>query len=572
MHDIVIRGGTIVDGTGAVPFTGDVAVRGNQIVEVGMVTERGRREIDADGLLVTPGFVDIHTHYDGQAIWDSELAPSSRHGVTTTLFGNCGVGFAPVRPSEIAYLMDLMEGVEDIPGSVLAEGVDFSWESFPEYLDVLASKAYSIDIGTFVPHSPLRLYVMGPRGSDHEARATPEQVAEMGKVAAEAMRAGAFGFSTSRTQAHRSLDGRYVPSLTAPRDELLGITGALGALGRGVVQVVSDITDPRLVDTEEEFRLLRSVSQTSGMPLTLGLIQLYQEPEVWRTILDRMNEAVDAGINMSAQVAPRAIGILCGFEASTNPFASKASYRSIAGLPLAERVRELSRPERRTAILAEELGNHRFTRMVHDSMDRIFELGSVPDYEPDPKSSIAARAGQLNISPHELAYDIMLQNGGRELLFFAMNNYVSGNLDDVGEMLRHPRTIIGLSDGGAHVGVLCDASFPTYLISHWSRDRVRGERLPVETCVKMLTRETASLVGLADRGVVRPGLRADLNVIDFERLGALKPTMVYDLPAGGRRLIQEAVGYRHTLCGGVETFTDGAPTGARPGRLVRSGS
>lgn len=569
VFDLVIRNGTVVDGSGQVGSIADVAVSGERIVAVGRVDGQGAREIDADGLLVTPGFIDIHTHYDGQATWDDDLAPTSRHGVTTTMFGNCGVGFAPVRPKTEQYLIELMEGVEDIPGTVLAEGIEFSWESFPQYLDALGARHYAIDVCAMVPHSPLRFYVMGPRGADHTAEPTDAEIEEMGRLAAEGVAAGAFGFSTSRTRNHKTLDGRFIPTLTSSARELQGIATALRRLDQGVLQAVSDFIDPQIADIDTEFALLRSLAELSGRPLSISLLQLDHEPDAWRRILELMETAAREGVDVRAQVAARAVGILCGLQATTNPFGSKPSYREIANLPLEERVAELRRPERRAAILAEEPGAHRFTRMVHDSMHRLFELGEVPDYEPDPSTSLAAQAARLGVPAHELAYDVMLRRGGRELLHFPMNNYAAGNLDVVAEMLQHERALPGLSDGGAHAGALCDASFPTFLLSHWSRDRTRGERLPLEFMVRAQTHATASFVGLHDRGLIREGYRADLNVIDFDRLRAEPPAIVHDLPSGGRRLMQRAVGYRHTFCAGVETITDDEFTGARPGRLVR---
>ena len=570
MHDLVIRDGMIADGSGRPCFRGDIAIDGDRIVEVGTVAARGHRELEADGLLVTPGFVDVHTHYDGQATWDDELAPSSWHGVTTAVFGNCGVGFAPLRPNSEAFLIELMEGVEDIPGSVMAEGINFSWESFAEYLDALDARSYAMDIGAQVPHSALRVYVMGARGADHLEAPTAVEIAMMGRLAAEGIVAGALGFTTSRTRNHKTLAGRLIPTLSAHHDELLGIADALSGLDQGVLQVVSDaFIEPTGDELDIEFELMRAMALTSGRPISISLLQGNGDGGHWKRVLELMDDARRDGAVMRAQVAPRAVGVLCGLQATSNPFGSKPSYREIAHLALDQRVVEMRRPERRAAILAEEPGSHKFTRMVHDSMDRLFELGEIPDYEPDPSSSVAARAQRLGISAHELAYDLLLRRDGRELLYFPLQNYDDGNLDAVREMLQHPRTVPGLSDGGAHAGTLCDASFPTFLLAHWGRDRSRGERLPLESLVKAHTRDTADLIGLRDRGLIEPGLKADLNIIDFAELNVAPPVIVHDLPAGGRRLVQQAVGYRHTICSGVETFTDGVPTGDHPGRLVR---
>jgi N-acyl-D-aspartate/D-glutamate deacylase len=546
-----------------------VAIDGDRIVAVGKVEGRGEREIDARGLLVTPGFVDAHTHYDGQAIWDSELAPSSWHGVTTAVFGNCGVGFAPVRPNTEQLLIELMEGVEDIPGTVLSEGLDFTWETFPEFLTALERRPRTIDVGAQVPHSALRFYVMGARGGDHFEQPTAEEIVKMANLTVEGVRAGALGFSTSRTHLHRTLKGKLVPTLTASTDELYGIAAALGELGQGVIEAVSDITDPDVAELEPEFNILRSISEISGRPLSLLLTQIDKYPNTWRDIMALVDRAVADGIDMRAQIAPRAVGVMCGLQATSNPFGSKPSYREIASLPLPERVAEMRRPERRAAILSEPLGSHQMSRVLHDSMDNLFELGEVPNYEPEPSSSIAAQAARLGISPSELAYDMMLRRDGEELLYYPLRNFASGNLDGVEEMMRHDRTVTGLSDGGAHAGAVCDASFPTFLLYYWGRDRQRGQRFPIERLVQMQTADTARLVGLYDRGILAPGYKADVNVIDFDRLQLRPPMMVHDLPAGGRRLVQKSVGYRHTICSGVETFTDGEPTGALPGKLVR---
>ncbi len=568
MYDLVLRNGRIIDGTGTPEFVGDVGVNGSMISAVGRLTDSGTKEVDAGGLIITPGFVDVHTHYDGQALWDADLAPSSWHGVTTAVFGNCGVGFAPVRPNGADALIELMEGVEDIPGSVLSEGVDFQWESFAEYLDALDARPRSIDIAAQVPHSAVRMFAMGERGADHRERPTADEIAVMAQSVADGLMAGALGFTTSRTYIHKTLRGQAIPTLTASSDELLAIADAMGTVGRGVLQAVSDIVEPGLVDIEAEFALLRSLVERSGRPMSLLITQVHDAPDHWRTVMGLMEQAAAEGAPMRAQVAPRAPGILCGLQATSNPFGSKPSYREIEHLSLDERVREMLRPERRAAILGEELGSHQMSRRLHDSMDQLFELGETPDYEPPRGSSVAAQAERLGISAQELAYDMMLRRDGRELLYFPLRNFASGNLDVVAEMLRHPLSVPGLSDGGAHAGAVCDASFPTYLLYHWGRDRSEG-RIALERLVQMQTADSAALVGLNDRGLVRPGYRADLNVIDFEKLNLRPPRIVHDLPAGGRRLVQEAVGYRHTFCAGVETFTDGKSTGAYPGRLQR---
>ena len=563
MHDVVIRGGTVVDGTGGPPRRADVAVDHHLITAVGEVDDRGRREIDADGLLVLPGWVDVHTHYDGQATWDPTLSPSSWHGVTTTIFGNCSVGFAPVRPGTEDYLLTLMEGVEDIPGSVLAEGIDFRWESFGGYLDVLDSMPRAVDVGAQVPHGALRFYVMGDRGTDHTEVPTPAEIEEMGRLVAEAVEQGAFGFSTSRTEKHRAADGRFTPGLTASDPELLGIARAMGATGRGVIQANSDFNDPR------ELELLRLLAEESGRPVWFSLLQVDHAPDRWRELLDLVEKAAAEGVEMRAQVAPRAIGILMGLDATIHPFLAHRTYQELAGRPREERAARLSQPDVRSALLAEEPDKAFGGWMTH-ALAQTFELGDPPDYEPDPSTSVAARAAAAGRSPWEEALDLMLADDGRALLYYPFENYSAGSLEPVREMLLSPRTVAALGDGGAHVGTICDASFPTSLLTLWARDRSRGERLPIEHVVRRQTADPARAVGLTDRGEVRPGQRADLNVVDFEGLQLHKPEMVWDLPAGGRRLVQHVDGYRHTLCAGTETFADGEWTGATPGRLLRA--
>jgi N-acyl-D-aspartate/D-glutamate deacylase len=562
MHDLVVRGGTVVDGTGDAPRVADVAVDGTRITEVGRVDDGGRREVDADGLLVLPGWVDVHTHYDGQATWDQELAPSCWHGVTTTVFGNCSVGFAPVRSGTEDYLISLMEGVEDIPGSVLAEGVPFGWQSFADYLDALEATPRVMDIGAQLPHAPLRFFVMGERGADHTEVPTEDEVAEMGRLVEEALAAGALGFTTSRTVKHRAADGRYTPGLTAGEAELLGVAEAMAAAGAGVIQANSDFGDP------VEFALLRRMGEVSGRPVSFSLIQLDQRPDGWRELLDGVDAAVTDGVEMRAQVASRPIGILMGLEATLHPFLAHHSYQEVAGLPLAERVARLSEPEVRARVLAER-PDAGYAGWMEHALTRTFVLGDPPDYEPDPANSVAAQASRQGLDPFALVYDLLLGDEGRALLYYPFENYAEGDLEAVRTMLCSPHTISGLSDGGAHVGTICDASFPTYLLTHWARDRSRGERLPLELVVRAQTADPARAVGLRDRGIIGPGYRADLNLVDFDALRIAPPRMVHDLPAGGRRLVQRADGYRHTFVAGTETYTAGEWTGATPGRLVR---
>ncbi len=557
--DTVIKSGTLVDGTGAPARTADVALAGDRVVEVGRVTGRARRVIDADGAVVAPGFVDIHTHYDGQATWDDRLQPSSGHGVTTVVTGNCGVGFAPVRPDDHELLVELMEGVEDLPGTVLHEGLSWEWESIGDYLDALDRRPFDIDLAAQVCHAPVRVYAMGRRGADREV-ATADEIADMGRIAAEGIRAGALGFTTSRTLNHRTSKGEPTPTLTASRDELVGIAAAIGELGRGVLQVVSDFTNGR-----DEDELLLDMMRASGRPLSISLAQ--SAPGTgFRSKLELLDAAHAEGLPMRGQVAARAVGVLLGLQGSINPLSRTASFRALAGLPVAEQARALSAPERRGALIEEARASG-----LPFPLEHIFELGDPPDYEPGPEASVAARARRDGLDPHALYVDLLLGDEGRALLYLPFLNYFDGNLDAAAEMLAHPHTVPGLSDGGAHVGTICDGSFPSSLLTHWGRDRRRGSTFELPFLVQRQSRSTAEAVGLCDRGLLAPGYKADVNVIDFDNLRLSPPVMVRDLPAGGKRLLQDAHGYLHTFVSGVETYTDGSPTGALPGRLVRGG-
>ncbi len=564
-HDLVIRAGRVVDGSGAASRTADVAVDGALITAVGRVSESGRREVDADGALVTPGFVDIHTHYDGQATWDDQLAPSSWHGVTTVVMGNCGVGFAPVRPADHQRLIELMEGVEDIPGSALHEGLSWEWETFPEYLDALDARPRDVDLGAQVPHGALRLHVMGERGAKREA-ATPDDIAAMADLARDAVAAGALGFTTSRTLNHRSSRGELTPTLTAAADELVGIAEALGSIRAGVLQVVSDF-----IDLDREFDTLRLMAARSGRPISISVAQSPLRPDDWKVLLDRMAESTAAGVTMRGQVGARAVGLLLGFEATLNPFMLAPAWEELRDLPAAVRSAQLRREEVRRA-LVDQMTIDRESTLIGSRLigkfDLMFRLGDPPEYEPDPSTSIAAIAARDGRPPADVAYDVMLENDGRGLLYLPTLNFVNGSLDSVGQQLSHPAAVAGLSDGGAHVGTICDVSFPTTLLQWWGRDRPAG-RLPVELLVHKQTRATAETVGLLDRGLLAPGYRADVNVIDFDNLRLRAPEIHHDLPAGGRRLLQRAEGYRHTFVAGTEIRTDGESTGATPGRLIR---
>ena len=568
MYRMVIRNGTIYDGTGGEPFEGDVAIIGGEIAAVGAIDETlvgpDTEVIDAAGRIVTPGFVDAHTHYDGQVTWDPFVQPSTFHGVTTIVTGNCGVGFAPCQPEQRDWLIGLMEGVEDIPGTALHEGIQWDWESFPEYLDALEQRDLAIDVGTQVPHGAVRTYVMGERGANHEV-ASPEEIAEMKRVVKEALQAGALGFSTSRTEKHKDSSGVLTPSITVHEAELVGIAEALGELDAGVLQGISDF-----YDFDAEFRMFRAMTEVSGRPTSITVEQQDARPEWWKQLLDAVSEAQHDGLPMRGQVPPRATGILLGLTATLNPFSFHPSYRRLHGMPLDERVAEMRKPEVRAALLDEQ------TRMtdglvaeIVTSWHKMFRLGEPANYEPSPDESFAALAEARGCSPQEITYDVMMENDGRALIYHPLFNYATGDLSLVQEMLEHPHTTFGLSDGGAHCGVISDASFPTTLIQHWGRDRDRGPKLPLERLVSMQTKETAELVGLNDRGVLAPGYKADVNVIDFDNLTLHEPTVVYDLPAGGRRLVQRASGYEYTIVAGDVAFRNGEPTGVLNGQLVR---
>jgi N-acyl-D-aspartate/D-glutamate deacylase len=561
--DLVLRGGTVVDGTGAPAFEADVGVKDGRIAMVGKVSGAGAEEIDARGQLVTPGFVDIHTHYDGQATWDQRLQPSSWHGVTTVVMGNCGVGFAPCRPDDHDRLIRLMEGVEDIPFPVLADGLPWTWESYPEYLDDLAGRRFDVDVGSQLPHAALRVYVMGQRGVDREP-ATEADIHAMAAIARRAMDAGALGFGTSRTLNHRSSDGSPIATLTAGEDELTGIALGMAAAGKGVLQVVSDFDDP-----QAEFDMLERIVAASGRPLSFSMVQSPRSPAGWRNFLERLSGAKAKGLQIRAQVASRPVGVLFGLELTVNPFSHHPSYKAIKDRPLAERVAALRDPDFRARLLSEEGTARAIGLSPARFWDRVFLMGEEPDYEPTPDQAVAALAARRGVDPYEVALDHMLTDGGRGILYLPLLNYPEFTLDPVYEMFQHDCVVPGLSDGGAHMGMICDGSFPTTNLVHWTRDRTRGPRLPLEHMIKGQCRDTAETVGLFDRGVVRPGYRADLNVIDYDRLTLKAPQVAYDLPTGGRRLIQRAEGYTATIVGGQVTYRDGTPTDALPGRLLR---
>ena len=558
MVDLVIRGGTVIDGSGRDAFEADVAIEAGKIVTVGKVSARGKEEIDARGKIVTPGFVDPHSHYDAQATWSSRITPSSWHGVTTTLIGNCGVGFAPCEPANRGLLIKLMEGVEDIPEPVLTEGLQWNWQSFPDFLDALAARPFDLDIATQVPHAAVRVHVMGQRGVDREP-ATEADAEAMARLAAEGIRAGALGFSTSRTINHKTKAGEHIPTLDAEEAELATIARALPS---GWLQVISDFDEP-----ESEFAMLRRLVEQSGRPMAITILQRDAVPEEWRRITGWIADAHRSGLPMLGQVLTRPTGIILGFEISQNPFLGRPSYDAIADLPFAEKIAELRQPERRAKILAEDTEDYGLRRRVR-RWDRMFPMSDPPNYEPSPEDSIAARAVQMGRDPAEFAYDLLLENNGKTLLYRPLSNYTYGNLDTVHDMLAHDATIVGLGDGGAHVGILSDASALSTMLTHWTRDR-KGERFALPWAVKRITRDSAQAIGLHDRGLVANGYKADLNVIDYGRLQVRAPEVVYDLPAGGRRLIQRADGYEVTIVSGTPVTRNGEATGALPGRLVR---
>ncbi|HUB15106.1 MAG TPA: amidohydrolase family protein [Acetobacteraceae bacterium] len=560
--NLVIRNGTIIDGSGGPPIRADIAVTAGRIAAIGQISERGAEEIDAKGLLVTPGFIDPHTHYDAQVTWASRITPSSCQGVTTVLTGNCGVGFAPCRPRDRGRLVELMEGVEDIPEVVLTEGLPWNWESFPEYLDSLAARRFDIDVATQVPHAALRVHVMGERGAAREP-ATATDRAAMARLAAEAVQAGALGFSTSRTLNHKTVAGESIPTLNAAKAELDAIATAIGETGAGWLQVIADF------DTQlpEEFAMLRRLAACSGRPLTLTVLERDAKPDEWRRLLDGIAAANADGVAMTGQVLTRPTGILLGLEISQHPFVDCPSFQPIATVPFAQRLAALRDPELRRRLIAEASAPSALARRVR-TWNRIFPLGDPPDYEPVPERSFSAEARRRGLDPAALAYDSLLEDDGRTILYRPLSNYAHGDLGTVREMMQHPNTLLGLGDGGAHVGVLCDASALTYGLTHWTRDRAEG-RFPVEWMVRRLTSDNARAIGLEDRGMLRPGYRADINLIDYDHLKLRKPEVVYDLPAGGRRLMQRAEGYVATIVAGETVWRDGVPTGALPGRLVR---
>ncbi len=573
MLDTVIRNGVVIDGAGAPARRADVAIQDGLIVEVGKVSGAARRVIDADGAHVTPGFVDIHTHYDGQVSWDALLAPSSINGVTSAAMGNCGVGFAPARVDKHDFLIGLLEGVEDIPGTALAEGLTWDWESFPDYLDAIGRRQYAIDLGAHMPHAALRVFVMGERGADHTAMPSDDEIAAMERLTFEALEAGALGFSTSRTYAHRARNGASIGTLSASQAELSGIVQALKRSGKGVIQLISDAYLTADDDfAQDELALIRHLASSTGRRLSFTVQQTDEAPDRWRHIFGEIAGMNADGLDVSAQVAPRPIGAILSFAATTSPFLLTATYRRIAGsTTVDQRLAALAGPTVRDQILREHASAHNkgFAELIAHGFDRMFRMSDPVDYEPSADSSLAAEAARAGRDIAAYAYDVFLENGGRRLIYMPLINYARGNLDDTFGMMTSDHTLYGLSDGGAHCGTICDGSFPTTTIGLWSRGSKSGHSIPLESLVHGYTQRNARHVGWLDRGVVAPGYLADLNIIEMDTLDLSPPEIVQDLPAGGVRLLQTARGYRATLKSGTVTFENGLWTGATPGGLIR---
>jgi N-acyl-D-aspartate/D-glutamate deacylase len=563
MFDLIFRNGTIVDGTGTPRFVGDVAIAGDRIAAVGPNLGPAHREVDATGKLITPGWVDMHTHYDGQITWDPQLTPSSWHGVTTVVMGNCGVGFAPVAPDKHQWLIGLMEGVEDIPGAALSEGIKWDWETFPEYLDAIEALPHAIDFGTQIPHGPLRGYVMGQRGADNED-ATQDDIVQMHDLVAEALEAGALGFSTSRTLLHKSIDGVPVPGTFAGADELLGIGSALGKVGHGVFELAGEH-----VGLPQEMSWVRQLADQTGRNVVFNLSQIHQQPTLWKQMLGEVEKAHEDGLPVYAQCAGRAIGIIMNWRATAHPFALVPAAATLLQQPWDQALPGLRDPEIRRKILdAEPAQLGEFELFVTRTWSNMFPLRGA-DYEPHANESVAAIAARTGRPPAEVAWDILMEEDGNGSLYFPLFNYADGSLDPLHELHSHPLTRMGLSDAGAHCGAICDGGMPTFMLCFWTRDRSRGATLPLEHVVHRQTQQTAEFYGLFDRGVLKPGMKADVNLIDYDRLSIDRPKLVWDLPAGGRRLIQKATGYDMTVCSGVVISERGEPTGALPGKLIR---
>jgi N-acyl-D-aspartate/D-glutamate deacylase len=565
-YDLIIRGGTVHDGLGSAPRLADVAVKAGVIAAIGTVTGSATQELDARGLLVTPGFVDVHTHYDGQATWEQRLTPSSGHGVTSVVMGNCGVGFAPCRPAQRDLLVKVMEGVEDVPEVVMTEGLPWNWETFPEYLDALAARSFDVDVAAQLPHSALRVFVMGERAATQEPP-TAQDLASMRQLTTQAIHAGALGVSTSRNLLHRTKAGALAPSLFSDEDELGALADGLKDAGRGVFQIIP----APMGDAVSEFALMRRLAERSGRPLSYTLIQMPTGDEAaWRQSLAALSDAARAGLQMRAQVAPRPVGMFYGLELSFHPFAYHPSYKLIKHLPLAQRVARMHDPAFRAQLLSEQAADTNPVNLkTVKAFQYAFPWGHEVDYEPQPADRIDVRAKAAGLSIEDYSYDLLLADEGRAMFYQPGANYRDGNLNAVREMLGHPHTVVGLADGGAHYGMICDASFPTYYLVRWARDASVDQRIPLPQAIAALTSEPAALAGLADRGRLAVGCKADINLIDFDQLKLHVPTVAHDLPANGRRMRQLADGYVATILSGIVTYRQGEPTGTTPGRLVR---
>ena len=562
-YDLLIKNGQIIDGTGKPSFLSDIGIKDGIIKKIGKINESAKKIIDAKNLIVSPGFVDIHTHYDGQAIWDSQLAPSSLHGVSTVVMGNCGVGFAPCKPQDREKLVELMEGVEDIPAPVMHEGLKWEWESFKEYLDALEKRDRDIDICTLLPHAALRVYVMGERAIKHE-RANKEDLKKMRLITKEAILAGAFGFSTSRTISHKSLKGEYTPTLRAHEDELTEIALGMKDAGAGFMEIVSDWNEP---DPETEFNVLKRISKKSGRPIVFSLTQRHDRPDFWKDLMKMSLEAKEEGLSIRPVVAPRPIGLLFGLKGSQNPFSGTDTFKKLKNLSHDERVFELSKDHIKKQILSEDrLKNSTFPLIHRISFKHMYRFGSPPNYDPNIEDSIEFMAKKNKISPEELAYEIMLENNGENFIYAPLVNFVDNNFDVCYQMLEDPNSIMGLGDGGAHVGFILDAGYPTWLLSYWTRDK---KLFSLEDSIRRLTSDTAAAIGLYDRGILKEGLKADINILDIEKLGSSDPFMLQDLPAGGSRLMQKTSGYVVNIVSGKITYENGKKETNLPGKLVK---
>ena len=561
--DIIIRNGSIIDGTGRDSYKADIAILGDKIVDIGVIKGASKKEINAKNLIITPGFIDIHTHYDGQAVWDNYLKPSSLHGVTTVIMGNCGVGFAPCKKDDREKLIELMEGVEDIPSPVMHEGLNWDWETFPEYLDALDKNNRDIDVCALIPHAALRVFVMGKRAINHE-RATEEDMIQMRKISADAIKSGAFGFSTSRTISHKSCDGEFTPTLRAHESELMAIAKGLKDANGGFMEIVSDWNEP---SPEEEFAVLRKIAKSTNIPIVFTCNQRHDRTEYWKDLMRLAREAKYDNLSIRPVVAPRPIGILLGLNGSQNPFSGTPTYKKIAHLSLKERVNIMKSEKIRNNILDEDpIKDSKFPLINRISYKQMYEFGTEGNYAPDKNESLAIRSIKEKITAQELAYNILIKDEGKAFIYSPLVNFASNNLDACEAMLIDKNAIMGLGDGGAHVGFILDAGFPTWLIDYWCNKKNKFSK---EETIRRLTTDTAMAAGLHDRGKIKKGFKADINILDWKNVAAGHPYIVNDLPAGGKRLMQETTGFEYTIVSGNITYIKGKPTGNLPGTLVR---